>query len=257
MRPLKAGIWRNILAFILPALLFFSCTRDIPSAPKVEFQQAQDSIRLMAGTDSAIYILFSDSTALSQYKLSLITAPGSIRIDTSRTGIAWQEWIYLFIGETSVAELDTSFILSPPVFVQPGKYRLIGAALNHAFLEGSDTVWIFLKNPTDTVKPTINLTSPSPNSAFANSDTIKISGIMEDLASDLSPAGVYQVNVALRNITGGSPVSVYNASRVKNDTLRVNYTVSSGLTDGNYHLVIVMTDGYNNVDSLLVPVVVQ
>lgn len=257
MKPLATGIWRRALVFILPVILSLSCTRDIPSPPIVEFQQTPDSIWLIAGTDSTIYILFSDSTALSQYKLSVMTAPGSIKIDTSRTGIAWQEWTYLFIGETDVPQLDTSFTISPPLFVQPGKYRLIAAALNHAFLEASDTIWVFLKNLTDTVKPTINLTSPTPNSAFANSDTIQIFGIMEDLASDLSPAGVYHVNVSLKNIAGGSPVSLYNASRVKNDTLRVNYTVSSGLTDGNYYLVVVMTDGYNNVDSLLVPVIIQ
>lgn len=231
----------KIIIFSVAAVLLLiqSCKKGDKENPKVVITSPADSSVFSAGGNLPVNALITDNEALSQFKIDIHENFEGHEHDKS-TGVIWSK---IIIENISGVESSPTVSIPIPANAGAGWYHLILTAVDAAGNQSEfDLRNIRIKNPTDTLAPDVNLTSPVESNSYPLGQALSLSA---DIVDDQR---VYIIQTRIRRPNSAS--NLYS----KNDTLNTTQaayslnipTNGSAWTAGNYELYLRVYDGYFN-----------
>lgn len=244
---------KNSILFLLSivaACSFSSCGGGDGLKPDVEVAIPAPNTRYWVGSQILIDAILTNNSIIDQYKIELKLAPPCEVLDSAWVNSTWEIFgnnSYLFVSPPAYNGTVIQGVIDIPLKFTPGKYHLIVSALNNQFNEGRDTVPVIIGNQLDTVAPEITLVSPVDGATIAKGDTLKITGSVNEVVSDLSAGGMHRIKITLvPQFSGFNSIEIFNSTTSSITEINQQYIIGSSIQAGNYIIRLVAIDAFNN-----------
>ncbi len=235
---------------LVTILSFSSCGSGEGLKPDVEVSIPAPNTHYWVNSQIVVDAILTNNSIIDQYKIELKLAPPCEALDSALVNSVWEIFgnnSYLFVSPPAYNGTVIQEVIDIPLKFTPGKYHLVVSALNNQFNEGKDTVPVTIANPLDTVVPEITLISPVDGTTIAKGDTLKITGSVNEVVSDLSAGGMHRIKISLvPQFTGYNTIEIFNSTTSMVNSINVDYFLSNSLQTGNYILRLVAIDAFNN-----------
>ena len=240
-----------IFFLILVTILgFSSCGSSDGLKPDVEVAIPAPNTRCWVGSQIMIDAILTNNSIIDQYKIELKLAPPCEALDSAWVNSTWEIFgnnSYLFVSPPAYNGTMIQGVIDVPLKFTPGNYHLIVSALNNQFNEGRDTVPVTIANPLDTVAPEITLVSPIDGATIAKGDTLKITGSVNEVVSDLTAGGMHRIKITLvPQFSGYNTIEIFNSTASFVNSINVDYFLNNSIQTGNYILRLIAIDAFNN-----------
>jgi hypothetical protein len=237
-------------SILVTTLSFSSCGGDDGLKPDVEVSIPAPNTHYWVGSQILVDAILTNNSIIDQYKIELKLSPPCEVLDSAWVNSTWEIFgnhSYLFVSPPAYNGTVIQEVIDIPLKFTPGKYHLIVSALNNQFNEGRDTVPVTIANPLDTVAPEITLVSPVDGATIAKGDTLKITGYVNELVSDLTAGGMHRIKITLvPQFSGYNTIEIFNSTTSVVNSINVDYFLNNSIQTGNYILRLIAIDAFNN-----------
>lgn len=239
-----------LLVSLVTIVTITSCGGGEGLKPDVEVAIPSPNTRYWVGSQILVDAILTNNSIIDQYKIELKLAPPCEPLDSALVNSSWQLFAnnsYLYVSPPAYNGTTIQGTIDIPNNFTPGKYHLIVSALNNQFNEGRDTVPVMICNPLDTIAPDIILTAPIDGATIAKGDTLKITGSVNEVVSDLSAGTMHRIKITLvPQFSGYNSFEIFNSTTSVVAALNHSYFISNSIPNGNYILRIIAIDAFNN-----------
>jgi len=237
------------MCFVLAAVVA-ACRKDLndEDKPVAEFIQP-DTTNLTFYDTIPFKVQFTDNKELLGYRLTLTyVTSGDLNTDSAKVKPFNITWIGNIAGGS---DFTTDIKIHIADTALSGQYRAIINCIDESGNQSaSDTVLLFIINPTDTIKPELDLVYPSANQQYTPTDSLNVLA----LATDVS-------NVVYYSITVADSVGTQKAFREKDlntSGFSIDETIGlNAFTPGTYNVIVFVRDAYFNATIVTVPIVIN
>ncbi|MBL7786707.1 MAG: DUF4625 domain-containing protein [Chitinophagales bacterium] len=233
----------NLFFYYLPLLcsvgifLISSCDKADTEVPTIEWLSPANNSTYTTNEPLQLQLAITDDHQLFSYTLHIFSTDSTLQ----------NAWDTTFQRGIVGQETNIDLQLQPPTAVPNGQYQIETFAIDRLD-RSSDTVRINLqlRNHTDTLPPTLNISSPSTSGTVTvfSGGTLLLIGTANDNAA-LQDMKLYMQPTALAfNYPNHTPISYYSFSgQTTSDLVHV---IAIPQQEGYYSLRIVLRDIYNN-----------
>lgn len=242
---------RFFFSFSMATLFLVGCSNDT-MPPQVTITSPQENVRLATGSPLNISVSYTDNDILRQYKLDIHSNfDGHSHGKPAGLSLGWDT---IIVGNLGGSTQSIQQNLVVPTNVRTGEYHLTAFALDVSGNEGRFTRIFYIYDAQDTIKPTVNFSSPADNANFTNS--LLVEGQISDVTSSGAPGAIGAIFVRLvrtdnpaQLTTLGTFLESTNFNGAYEPSTGIfsrNFNVSNGIATGAYKLRIEVVDETGN-----------
>jgi hypothetical protein len=181
------------LIFLSTSFLFSSCAENDDERPVVSIIAPGEQLVVYTGDTLALVVRFTDNEGLRQYKLDIHANQDGHSHGKSNSGLPG--WDTLIINDISGDSALILLSLPIPQGIWTGSYHLTAYALDLSGNQGLLSRNFVVKDVTDTVAPSMSLSSPVVGGTYSGS--IAMAGQITDTKSDGSLGLMSNIRVRL------------------------------------------------------------
>lgn len=227
-------------------ITFFSCAKE-NDLPELIVTSPVDGAVIYVNSSIIVDAMLAESLIMDQYKVQLKLSTPSEPIDSTQNLTFFGDSAYLYVSNLNYNQNAFQHIINIPGDFTPGSYLLIISALNGQYAEGKDTLDIYIRNLTDTIKPAVTISLPGEGTSYNKLDTMNVFAVIQDELTDLSSGFIYRLKVTVDpDFSGQAPVDIYNQNYPLSDTLDLQYIIPNSFNSGLYKVRFTAVDEFNN-----------